>query len=427
MYKNTKNISSGIILFCLFIALVSQNPVKSQNRISSPYAMYGLGELYFNNNFRNMGMGGLAIGFQNNTSVNYTNPASYVGLDTNSFVFETIIFSHFYGQKTAELEQMSNYSSLGSITYGFPVFKWWSSAFGLTPYSNLGYKVKDEGFIDPVGAIDFEYEGEGGIHQVFWGNAFNLGKGFSLGLNASYLFGNLKDASLVSSAESNFFLANQHRNMSVSGFMLNFGAQYKRVLSDDKELIVGATFGNQTNLSATETVMQRIYLPGYTAPDTVLYYVNEEGKMELPANYAVGFTMKFNENWMAGADFYNQNWKQFELFGSPGNLNNSYQFAAGTQYNPSQTTYSGFFSRMRYSAGLRYKQTFIVHNDNTVNELGISFGLGFKLRQSLSGMHLSFEWANRGSIENNNLKEDLYRINLGINIHERWFVKRKFY
>ncbi len=427
MYKNTLKTSSYIVIICACFLLMSQNFVNAQNRISSPYAMYGLGEVYYNNNFRNMGMGGLAIGYQNNTSVNFSNPASYVGLDTNSFVFETIAFSHLYQQQTPNTEQMSNYASIGSITYGFPVFTWWASAFGLTPYSNLGYKVNDSEILDDFGTINYEYEGYGGIHRVFWGNAFKIGKGFSIGVNSSFLFGNLTDASLVSSEESSFFLANQQRNVAARGFLLDFGVQYKKQFSEQREIVVGAVYATETAINAEETIMQRIYLPGYTVPDTVQYFVNDEGKVVLPANYGVGFNMKINSNWSAGADFYYQNWKNFNIFGQEDSFNDVYQLAIGSQYLPSQTTYSNVFTRMRYSAGLRYKQSFIIHNDYPVDEIGISFGLGFKLRRSLSGLHISFEWANRGDLENNKLREDIFRFNLGVNIHERWFTKRKFY
>jgi hypothetical protein len=415
------------MMILLISALFFNKEVSSQTRISSPYTMYGLGEIYFNNNFRTLGMGGLSIGVQSNTSVNFINPASYVAVDTNSFVFESILFSHFYGQKTADQSQMTNYSSLGSLSFAFPVYKWWASAFGLTPFSAVGYKVFDQQAYEEIGTINYTYEGLGGIHQVYWGNAFKLGKGFSFGVNSSYLFGNFKDVAVVSSDSTNFYLSTQDRSISARGLMFNAGVQYKKDFSADRELIVGATFGNATKLNAYENILQVLYLPGYTVPDTVQNYVDKEGDLVIPANWAVGFTYKANKKWMAGVDFYNQNWQDLQFANQSLNLNNSYQISLGTQYTPEIHTYSTFLSKLRYTAGVRYKQTHIIHNQHAVNEVGIGFGFNFRLRRSLSGMSFGFEWANRGDLTNNKLREDLFKFNIGINIHERWFIRSKFY
>ena len=422
-----KTIIKSIYVSFFFLLLVGINKPIAQTRISSPYSMYGIGELYFNNNFRNMGMGGLAIGFQNNTSVNYTNPASYAGLDTNSFVFESAVFSHLYEQNTLDQNQIANYSSIGNLVFAFPIKKWWSSAFGVTPYSAVGYIVADRQVHDELGTINYIYEGEGGIHQAFWGNSFSFLDGFSVGFNTSFLFGNYKDIALVKSDSANFYVSNQHRTIQTNGFMLNMGAQYKRVLSPEREWVAGIIFGNTTKLNAEETIMNRTYLPGFTVPDTTLNVVNEEGEMNLPLYWGAGFTYKLNQQWMAGADFYNQNWESFEMFGENMNLNNMYQIAVGARFSPEQATYSSFLTRANYFAGLRYKQTYIIHNNYPVDEYGISVGFNFRLRRSLSGMTFAFEWTNRGDIDNNMLREDIYRFNIGLNIHEHWFIKRKFY
>ncbi|MBS4012257.1 MAG: hypothetical protein KGZ97_00670 [Bacteroidetes bacterium] len=427
MHRNFSLKYPAVIIALLMSVAVFVNNLAAQTRISSPYSIYGLGEIYFNNNFGTLGMGGVSLGLQSNTSVNYINPASYVAVDSNSFVFESIVFSHFYGQNTPEQKQFTNYTSLGNLSFAFPVYKWWASAFGLMPYSATGYKVVDQIEYDNIGMVNYTYEGQGGIHQIFWGNGFKIGKGLSLGINTSYLFGNYKDISTVSSDSANFYVSNQHRAVTVNGVMFNIGAQYKTSLPSNRELIIGVAGGNNTALHSDEALVQRIYLPGFTVPDTVLNYVNEQGKIVIPAYYALGFTLKINKNWMAGADFYNQNWQTFKFFNQALNLNNSYQIGLGTQYIPDSDIGVDFLTRMKYTAGLRYKQTYIFHNNNSVNEIGIGFGLSFRLRRNLSGMTLGFEWANRGSVENNNLREDLYRFNIGVNIHERWFIRSKFY
>jgi hypothetical protein len=426
MYKHLLNARAGLFFMTIALLLLFQT-AGAQTRISSPYSRFGLGELQFNQNFRNMGMGGLGMAYRSNQSVNYLNPASYTAFDTTSFVFEATVFSHFYQQITATQDQHSNYTSLGSLTFGFPVTKWWGASFGLKPFSSIGYLVSDSSFDDQIGNVNFQYEGEGGINQVFIGNAFRVLPGLSLGVNASYLWGNLERHATVYSDSTGFFLTNQIRSNHINGWHFGFGAQYELELAEARKVTFGAIYGydNPVNTRTTETI-QRL-LPGFTRFDTISHKEGVRGEIVIPTYIGAGTFVNFNRHWAAGLDFQWQNWEDFEMFGSSENLNNSYQLAFGIQHNPSVQTYTGFFNRMEYRAGIRYGQTYLNPRETNINEFGISFGAGIPVRRSLSGLNLSVEYGQRGTIENNLIKENFFRINVGVNVYERWFIRRRFF
>jgi hypothetical protein len=53
--------------------------------------------------------------------------------------------------------------------------------------------------------------------------------------------------------------------------------------------------------------------------------------------------------------------------------------------------------------------------------------LAFPLRRSLSALNFGFEYANRSSDNPDLISENFFRFNIGINVYERWFVRRKFF
>lgn len=417
----TRQILISVILIIIIL------PAAAQTRITSPYSRYGVGELMFNQNFRNLGMGGLGVGFRSNQAVNDVNPASYTAVDSTSFVFEALAFSHFYHQQTRAENQMGNYTSLANLAFSFPVARWWGIGAGLKPFSSVGYKVMNSTVDDEVGTINYLYEGSGGINQVFIGNSFRLFKGFSLGVNTSYLFGSLDRHTTVSSDSTGFFQTNQVRANQVNDLYFGFGAQYQHILSQDRNITFGVIFGPGSSIKTREMETVQRLLPGFTTYDTISHTEGVKGSLYLPAYWGAGVFARFNSQWAGGMDFKWQNWEQFEIFDTQENLNNTYHIALGMQHNPSVQTYSGFLRRLEYRAGLRYGQTYLNLNEQAIKEFGISFGISMPIRRTLNGMNVSFELGQRGSTENNLIKENLYRINIGVNIHERWFVRRRFY
>ena len=415
----------GLVMMCLMLLII---PASGQTRITSPYSYYGLGEMRFNQNFSNMGMGGLGIGFRSNKSVNDVNPASYAGVDSLSFVFEATLFSHFYQQSDINSDQMGNYTSLGSLAFSSPITRWLSFAFGIKPFSSMGYKIRDYSSDEQIGTMNFLYEGRGGINQVFAGAAIQPFKGLSIGLNASYLFGMLERHTTSYSDSSAIFLVNKVAVNEVNGWHFGLGAQYHTpAFSETGSLTFGLIYGMEQDLDVTRNEVIRRAMPGSASYDTLSNVQGLASQLTIPSYLGAGVFARLNSQWSGGLDFYQQNWSDFVIFGSPGDLINSYRVAVGIQHNPSVQTFSNFFNRLEYRAGFRYGQTYLNPSDHALDEFGISFGLGIPLRRSLSGVNIGFEMSQRGTTDHDLIKENFYRINLGIQVHERWFLRRRFF
>ncbi len=401
--------------------------LSSQVDMNMPYSIYGIGEPRFNQYFQNMGMGGINQAYQSNVSINDVNPASYAALDSTSFVFEATLFSHFYEQETPDIRQQSDHVSLGNLSIGFPVTRWFSFAAGLKPYSQVGYRVSDAQNDDIVGQVNYRYRGSGGLNQFFMGGALEFIDGLSVGANVSYLFGNLDYEAMITSDSADLFHINFTNANNVSGWMYDFGIQYHHIFSDYQYLTIGATYGQQqdANVSTTELFLRR--MPGAIRYDTIARYELDDDILTLPAHYGFGVYGRLSQQWAAGIDYQWQNWNAFEFRGKPEDFNDSWQMAAGLRFNPGGGAFANLFQRLEYSAGFRYGQTYLKPDGKDLEEFGISFGTRIPIRGSLSALRVSFEYSQRGSTTDHLMQENFYRVNVGLNIYERWFIRRRFF
>lgn len=417
---------ASVLLFSLLM-LAPFGATQAQNRINMPYSIYGLGEVRFHHNYQNMGMGGISQAFRSNMTVNEINPASYTAVDTTSFIFDLTMVSHFYEQKTSLLTQQSDYISMGNLSFSFPLTKWWSFAAGMKPYSLMGYSIRDEEDHPMAGKVHYLYEGSGGLNQLFIGNAVKLFDHLSLGVNASYVFGDMRREASIFSDSADVFQTNLLYTNRAGGWMLGFGMQYEFVFANNRFLTVGATYGHQQDISLRTKETLRWRLPGVSAYDTLSHKVLDEATLSLPQHYGAGVFARFSNNWAGGIDYQWQNWESFRLPGQEKTFNNSYQLAAGIVFNPTLETYSPFIYRWEYTAGIRYGQSYLRHQDETINEFGISFGVHIPVRRAFSGIRIGFEYSQRGSVDDHFMQENFYRLNVGVNIYERWFIRRRFF
>src|SRR3954471_10502531 len=142
-------------------------PVMSQNLTYSPYSRFGLGELN-SPAFAQIGaLGGSYIGFKPDTTaplfINVANPAAISGIRLTTLELGGIgKFSEFNNGSTKVKTKTVNFSY---GTLGFPIKQRAGAAFGIMPYSNVGYNLKTEADVSGVGTVISKYNGDGGVNR----------------------------------------------------------------------------------------------------------------------------------------------------------------------------------------------------------------------------------------------------------------------
>ena len=379
-----------------------------------------------------MSMGQLGIGTRSPYHINYANPASYTAFDSLSFVFEGGFNGEFVTLSSDFQTISRNYASLGYLLFGMPVNRWWKTSLGLVPYSDVGYNVVNLEEYPNSGTVLRNYAGSGGISRLFWGNAFNPIKSFSLGINISYLFGSMERMATVyfpdSTSAMNF---REAYYVTMNDLAFNFGAQYRTKIKNDLFLNLGAVFSPSLSMAAKTDILANTFLltsSGTESPrDTLATAVGYKGRIVIPMMIGGGVSFEKTDKWLIGLDYKWQNWEKFTAFDLSDSLVNSWQVNFGGEIIPKADNYSNYLARVRYRLGFTYNKTYLHLRGQDLNEYAIAFGFGFPLRGVKTMLNIGAQYGVRGTTAEKLIRESYFKIVIGFSIYERWFVKRKYF
>jgi hypothetical protein len=421
------NRKTSYLFLCLFLFAYNAH---TQNRIKSPYSRFGLGELQANSFARPMAMGGVKYALRSNDIINFYNPASYSAFDTTTFVFETGVLSAFEQLKTADAAKKYNYTNLNHLVFGMPITKWWGLSFGLIPFSSTGYNISYSEVNKDFGEVIYNYEGSGGINQFYLGNAFRY-KNFSVGFNASYMFGKINKNRQVYFPDSisKYYGTNINNSVQISDFYLNYGMQYLFQINKEKRLVLGAVFGNTSRLYTEQNDLIRTFkgLPDQFYFLDTIANETKEGNITFPIIAGLGFSYETINKLILAGDVGFQKWSDYGAFDVKDSLKDVVSASFGVQYTPQKFSSTSYIKRMTYRMGIRYSQNYLEIRDKRLDEFGLSFGFGFPLRKSRSTINLAIELGKKGTTKNNLIQENYGKITLGFSIFERWFIKNRLY
>ena len=100
-------------------------------------------------------------------------------------------------------------------------------------------------------------------------------------------------------------------------------------------------------------------------------------------------------------------------------------YAFGGYFVPDYSPFASILKRITYRAGLRLDKTGMVVNNKEINNFGITFGMGIPLGGNFSNLNLGFELGRRGTTDANLIEESYLKINVGLSLNDKWFIKRK--
>lgn len=408
-----------ITLMCALGAMICGTATAQE---TSPYSKFGYGMLGDNATSGQRQMGGTGYAMHSGRQINAMNPASYASVDSMTFLFDMGVDVSLYWRQDASGKQRDWGGGIDYITMLFPVSKTVGVSAGLVPYSSVGYSFgskMDNGYSS--------HEGSGGINQLYLGAGWKPFKGFSIGVNASYLFGNTYNE--VYATSSSGVGAVFEQTMEVQDYHFRLGAQYTHEISHKSSVTLGVTYEPGKDLLGKTYVVK--YLQSSTAaPDTVAPGVIKlRNNFSLASSYGAGIAYDWNGRLHAEVDFTYQPWKdakyaQIENF-SATRLDNRWKVGAGLSYQPDPR--GSYFKRVTYRAGGYYNRDYMMVGDNHVRDYGVSCGFGFPTT-SISYktiINLGFEYRQRQSTPNPLLKERYFNVTLGVNFNGTWFLRNK--
>jgi hypothetical protein len=423
----TRNIINKNFCSLLLILFIFSSSSFSQTGSVSPYSRYGIGEIAPEGFTFQSGMSGIGAAWLSSTNINFLNPASYYA-DTST-LFEFGARGEIRKLERANATSDANSASFSHFSLAFPVIKnKLSAAFGLLPYSSVGYRISvTTENVPNIGDITYKYEGAGGFNKVFIGAGLKLLPNLSAGVNASYLFGTIENRkSIEFPSGTNFFNSKFINGVTAKGFYFDYGLLYNRNLKKDFRFTAGVTAALSSSVNAVNNTYYYNYLLSNLAngvevvKDSIFNETKTKGSIVLPDYIKAGITISKSSKWTAGLDFSFQNWKKYRNFESTDTLDNSYRIATGGEYRT---------DKLIYRFGAHYGKSFINLRSTQLNDAGISVGLGILRlfpKRPPSSINIAIEVGQRGTTDNNLIREKYIRLHLGFTLSDIWFVKPKY-
>lgn len=398
---------------------------SAQIATSSPYSRFGLGDLHQNSLPEFSAFGGASIGCSNAATINPSNPASYTSFRPNSFLLSTGGWHKTTRMQNKTEEHTVNNNAFSHFLIGFPLSKKMGASIGMLPYSSIGYELnaRNEGY-----NADMNYFGDGGISKIYFGGAYEPFKNFSIGANASYLFGGLNRRKQLVYEDESFMNSRGNSTINLKGYYYELGLLYKHDISEEKQLTIGFTANNGSEIRAkkSELVESFEYSGGVEFSKDIFVNNVAWGDVTLPQYISGGLTYSTGNKWLFVADYSMQNWADYSIFDESDNLANSTRVSGGMQYTPDFNSITKYYKRIDYRLGASYSNTPLLFDGNQLQEMSVSFGFGIPVKKSRTKYDFSCTIGKRGATNDNLIKEQFVRLGLSVSYDGIWFVKRKY-
>lgn len=428
-----------ILAAVLFTALAT--PSFAQSGTNSPYSQYGLGLLSDQTSGFNRGMNGLGLGFREHNQVNYINPASYSSIDSLSFIFDVGISGQVTNFDEGGVKKNANNSNFEYAVAGFRAARHLGVSFGIIPFTNVGYNYSNTANVGGITGSDATsyvntYSGSGGLHQIYVGAGWEPFKGFSFGANVSYLWGSYTRSVTNSYTDNYINTLSKYYTASTHSYKLDFGVQYTTKISKKDMLTVGLTYspghklGGKSECTVVSTNSQT------AVSDTSSYSVSKA--LEIPVMYGAGLTWNHDNKLKLGFDYSLQKWGSVvapvynvtnnvpSYTAEKGQFTDRHKYTFGGELCPQENS-RNFFKRIHYRLGASYATQYLkINGVDGPKEYSVSAGFGIPIMNGYNNrsiLNISGQWVRQDS--KMFIKENTFRINIGLTFNEKWFAKWK--
>lgn len=430
-------------IFATALAVWCALSLWAQSGTNSPYSQFGLGTLAPQSTSFNRGMNGLSYGFYDGNQINFQNPASYANLDSLTFLFDAGLSLQLTNFEENGRKKNAQNGNIEYVAAAFRAFPRLGVSFGLMPYTNVGYNYSNTQNINAFpetssasATYTNTFSGSGGLHQAYVGLGWQPLKGLSVGGNFSYLWGTLNRNVVNTYSDTYVNTLSKIYEVDVRSYKLDFGLQYTARISKKDKLTLGLVYSLGHKLNADPQVNVISKNSQTSVSDTTKFVIHDA--LELPHTFGAGLMWNRDNRIRIGFDYELQKWQSIDMpefsitngVGKyslvSGQFKNRQKFTLGGEYTKGKR-YGSLLNRIRYRAGVSYATPYLyIGGKEGPREISASVGFGIPLTSGYSDrsiLSISGEWVNQtmtGAI-----KENMFRINIGLTFNERWFAKFK--
>ena len=414
---------------CALLLTMVTGMAIAQNNTNSPYTRYGYGDLSDQSFGNSKAMGGIAFGLRDGAQINPLNPASYTAIDSLTFIFEGGVSLQNMNVNNGGVKLNAKNSSFDYLAMQFRLHPRIAMSVGLLPFSSVGYNVSDSKFANGVSQTR-SFAGDGGLHQLYAGLGVKVLKKLSVGVNASYFWGDITRSTTVLYPETSGSTSYiEQKGISISDYKLDFGAQYTLDFDKKHSMTIGAVFSPKHKLNNDYTVVTQ---------NSTTVSNSFDATFELPNMFGIGLTYNYDKRLTVGVDYSLQQWSKAKFavnavdnervsedFDETYTYCDRHKISMGAEYIPNLIGRS-YLAHIKYRLGAYYTTPYYkINGEKASREYGVTAGFGLPVPRSRSILSISGQFVRVKGLETNMVNENIFRVSIGLTFNERWFFKRR--
>jgi len=295
--------------------------------------------------------------------------------------------------------------------------------------TSVGYKIQN--IYTDVSIPSIRYTGTGGTNKVYGGVGYKINNNFRIGADMNFNFGNIttNNISFVSDIQ---YGTRELNTSEITGFNFNTSLMYNKLINKKTTIFGSLIYSPESTLSLSNERKIAIVQFSESFGEVV---INEEdvpvndAKVKYPSKIAIGFGIGEVRKWSVGAEL---SFIQASNFGNrfddidDVSYENVTKYNFGGYYMPDYSSFSSYFKRITYRGGFNYQNTGLIINNESINNFGITFGLGLPLGGSFSNVNVGFEFGKRGTTNSGLIQENYSNLSVSFSLNDKWFIKRKY-
>lgn len=411
-----------LILFLLMSVLFGQ----------SIHNAYGLGLISFNHNAASSAMSSRGIVPSFNQNISLSNPVTWNNL---KFAYLT---ANYKGDEFSNDSKVNGLTGISSAQFAVSIGENYAWGFGLKPLFNQQYMIVDnqtEFYLE--GDTLFtqrSLDGSGGVSSLYTAFCFPLTNKENMAVELDVLFGSLRKDAKFSIDQRSYHQF--HRQ-------IYSGSLYKVFLSSDRfninknPLNLYFMFGGSLNALKIKhhsfQPFEDVNLNGYydsadipTPSSVPTADLNIYNNVLKPIELGFGFDMLMANK--VHLMFEAHSWKDngdksaslFPLISYY--VKQSQQFSLGfAKFSPAVAFQ--FSQKLQYRGSVYFRKDFLEYDNVSVDEMGISIGLGIKFGFANNQIDFAYKYGIRTSEIISN--ENIQHFSVGLQLGDLWFVKRR--
>jgi hypothetical protein len=391
--------------------------VVSPTLAESVFSPLGIGTWVDSGSAYSTSVAGADLAHSDSIYFSIDNPATWRSYGMTKFT-TSFGASKVYGADKVGEDVSDNYV-FPNAAIALPIYKTLGLGFfyqSLTDHDYLVFRNDTYEIEEPVDTLDSydilrRVQGSGGLARAGTRLAFKFTPTVSTGLGIDYYFGELEELVTIDFEQGAFSRSGRFIRHEMTGVGATLG--FNVAPNDFFEFAFTARTPVYMNVSSSLTVQG--------GDSTGI----DSEKFELPLALGFGATHEYGRLRTLAALRY-EAWENSDhSFADETAFANSINAGLGFERLGLKEPLIPWYEIFTFRAGLRYQKHYVKAAGNTLNSYGASLGLGIPVANGRGMLDVALTWDMRGTVNDNEAREQIYGIQIGISSTERWFVRRQ--